>query len=338
MSGIYLGVLQEDDQLYPYLAYEVLGQILGHSCHRPVFDVFRLGENSSNWSIFRYAERHTGVNLVGKFYGDKWLGGREVGNFALRSGLMWREFDNLHRLRALGFDAPPYRVARPIATSERINCALIEEFVFGRNLDDLIGAAIADGQEERLLGPLGDVAGFLAALHSRAPQDAQIDPSGTIGRLGDALAGLAQHPIAGPDQMRRLGELHARRSAELGPSEGPLALIHGDARPAHFLFTGEGETTAIDLEHLRHGDCAEDIGKMAGEMRHLFLWHGSSPQAAAPLARHFIDQYLQRLTAPAPDRDALLARVRIYTACVGLAIGQISWMDPAHRRAIVADA
>jgi hypothetical protein len=130
MQDNYLGVLSSADPLYPFLTDVVLGRVLGLSIPTPVFEVRALHPPL----LMRYTERVSGVDLACKFYGKKLPGGSATPEPAYFRAVLDQEFTNLCRVRMLGFDRAPYRVVRPLAVNERLDYALVEEFVQGQSL------------------------------------------------------------------------------------------------------------------------------------------------------------------------------------------------------------
>jgi hypothetical protein len=149
MPEQYVGTLLDDEPLYRFLTRQVMDEVLGYHHYQPIFDIFSL-DNSA--TVFRFADRRTFVNLVGKFYGNKWINGKQTGDEELRAEYMQREFDNLQKLRALGLDAYPHNIVRPLAVSRAHNCVLVEEYVFGTGFDFYIREAVYWGKRDELKG------------------------------------------------------------------------------------------------------------------------------------------------------------------------------------------
>ena len=330
-NGHYAGVLPVGDPLHGFLAREVLGRVLGLPGPPPVFDVHQLDAGAVT---FLYSERRTGARVVGKFYGNKWLYGSRDGHAELRASLMRREFDNLRRARALGLDAPPRRVVRPLAASEALNCLLVQEFAPGRDLLFDIERGIRYGEGDRLRGRLTDVAGFLADLHNRSATEEPVSGVEALAYLAKLARELADAGLISAERRARLERLRQGWAAS-GRLEGAhRVLIHGDATPPHFVF-GEAGLAVIDLERLWPGDRAADLGCLVAELKHLFGRDGRDPWASEPYIRHLYAAYLE---AAPEDAAALTERGRFYQGVYELRISRNAWLEPEQRRRLLDDA
>jgi aminoglycoside phosphotransferase (APT) family kinase protein len=334
MAGDYVGVLSAEDPLYALLTRDVLGRELGVSLAAPVFDAYRLHPSAT---AYRYEERRSGLALVGKFFGNKWIDGAQTGGRERRAALMRREFANLRRARALGLDAPPYQVVRPLAADEAINCVLVEAFAPGPDLGEAVRAAALHGQADMLHDRVGAVAGFLARLHLRSRANAPVGPAEPLEYMGKLIAQLEDWQVIGAEQRRRLARLRERWAASGRLAAAQRSLLHGDATPAHFLFDGGG-VTAIDLERMREGDPAADLGCVAAELKHLMFWHRGDAWAAEPFIQQFYAAYAAALELPRADFAALTERCRFFMGCYELRIGRNSWLDLGYRRRLVEEA
>jgi tRNA A-37 threonylcarbamoyl transferase component Bud32 len=333
MSGRHVGVLPADDPLHRLLAEEVLAEAPARG-GRAVFDVYQL---DGSGTVFRYADRHSSFGAVGKFYGSKWLHGRQSGEPDLRATLMRREFKNLSKARELGFTGPPHRVVRPFSVSEKINCVLLEEYAPGNDLHFGISQAIFHGQQERLRGQLADLAWFLADLHNHSPQGCQVDPLRPIRYLEKMISQLAFWAIILPDERRRLVRLRDQWAGERALDGVGAVLIHGDATPTNFVFSGH-DLAVIDLERLNPSDRAADLGRVAAELKHLFWLYTSDRWASEPYIQHFYASYVRHLPAAADTEATLTNRGRFYMGCDLLRISRNHWLDLGYRRLLVREA
>ena len=335
MSGEYIGVLSTNDLLYDLLADEIVDRVLGFGVCRPVFDVYRLDSSST---VFRYADRRTFVNLVGKFYGNKWLHGRQTGETELRAMLMQREFDNLQRLRALGLDHYPHRVVRPLGVSVPINCVLVEDFASGPDLNFYIREATHYGKGDELRSRLTDVAWFLADMHNRSETNELVNDALALAYLDKVIGQLAYWDIISAHQRQRLACLRKRWAASRILGIGQQVLIHGDANPTNFRFSGEHGVTIIDLERLQPGDRAADLGCVVAELKHLFWWYSHDSWASEQYIQHLYATYTSYLHEGAEDFAALITRGRFYMGCYELHIGLNAWLDLGYRRRLIENA
>lgn len=335
MSGEYAGVLAEDDPLHAFLADEVLNGVLGRGVDHPVFDAWRL---DSGRVVYRYAERTTGVEVVGKFYGRKWIFGTQEGEPELRAELMRREFAALQRARGLGLTGYPHAVVRPLATSEAVGCVLVEEPAPGMDLDHYLRAAVHEGQGARALAGTARVATFLADLHGRSRTGRPGSGAGVLEYLGRVIGQLAAWEVVDDGQRARLEALRERWAAA-GVLEGCEEVwIHGDANPTHFWLSGDEGVTAIDLERLAPGDPAFDLGYVAGDLKHLFWWYSGDPEAGEPYVRALYAAYAEHRAPGGDCFEAITGRGRYFMACSELRIARNAWLDLGYRRRLVDHA
>jgi hypothetical protein len=335
MNEHYIGILSEQEPLHHFLADQVMKEVLGYRNHRPVFEGFCL-DNSS--TIFRFADRRSFVNLVAKFYGNKWIDGRQTGDTDLRAEYMQREFDNLKKLRALGLDMYPHAVARPLAVNRDLGCVLVEEFVWGTGIEYYIWEAADRGRENELKAKLSDLAWFLADLHTRSQQATPVDQICGLEYFEGIVNRLFYWKVISDDQRQRFMKLRDRWGSAQILNTGRLVLNHGDPNFPHFLCHGEHGITSVDLERLWLGDRAMDIGCVVAELKHLLFEHGNGLWASEPYIQHFYQSYYDCLPESVEEFSTLTTRGRFYMGCFELRIGENAWLDLGYRRALINEA
>ena len=334
MSGVYVGVLDQSDPLRSLLV-DSLDRHYGATPKRPVFDVYRLGGGSV---IYRYVERATAASLVAKFYGNKWIEGSQTGNRELRVALMHREYANAMRLRDLGLCCCPHSVVRPLDVSEACNCALIEEYVPGVNLDAFISAAVTKGRTSELHRRLGDMAAYLADLHNRSQTEAPVDPACALALLAREEAALARWQLLTPGQRELIAGRREGWRTSGWLATGHQVLLHGDANPTNFIFDACGGVTAIDVESSAYGDRAVDVGCIVAELKHLFYLYSHNSWASEPYIRHFYADYTANQTGAGEHFAELTTRGRFFMACFMLRICQDAWLNLDYRRSLLQHA
>lgn len=335
MSNQYIGTLLDTNPLYDFLVGEVMGKILGYSNHKSVFDVFSL---NSDMTVFRYADRRSFVNLVGKSYANKWIDGQQTGNPGLRAEFMQREFDNLQKLRALGLDTYPHCVVRPLAVNRLLNCVLVEEFVPGARFDSYVWEAINWGKEDELRGRLSDLAWFLADLHNRSQTTEAANHARGLSYFDKIVDHLFYWQIISSDQRHHFLDLRNRWVGTGILGTGRLVLTHGDPVFPNFICQADHGIVGIDLERLWPGDRAMDLGCVVAELKHVFFLYSHDIWKSEPYIRHFYESYFSCLPDGVEDFATLTSRGRFYMGCYELRISRNAWLDLGYRKALIDEA
>ncbi len=329
------GPVPDDSALSAFLAEDVLRGILGVRCPWPRFRLERLGGSS----VLRCDENQTSVSLALKSYDLKWINGIQgtPDQHDERVWLMQREFGNIQRVRDLGLDRPPLRAVRPLACHPDLGCLLVEEFAPGPDLHFAIRAAAMRAEHALLSTRLAQVATFLARLHNASATERACDDREGLAYLEKMIGQLINCDVISMAAAERLHLIRQRWQAVGELNGAGEVLVHGDATPTQFLFPGDGELVAIDFERLHYADRAADIGRIAGELKHLFASYALDPWASEPFIRGFYDEYY-RAAPQAGDFGWLTERARFYMGCSELRIARNSWEDFAHRRWLAEEA
>jgi aminoglycoside phosphotransferase (APT) family kinase protein len=328
------GPVPAGSALAEFLAGRVLGDVLSVHC-RPRFRLRRIGGSP----VLRCDEEQTHVSLALKCYDLKHLdGSRRSGDLHdVRVGLMRTEFDNIRLVRKLGLDQPPLRAVRPLAVEPELGCLLVEEYVSGEDLHSAVQQAAWHGERALLAGRLAQVAAFLARLHNVSASRRDCDPHEPVAYLDKVTRQLREGGVISADEGACLA-LIGRDWAESGDLRARGAvLVHGDATPTQFLFPAGDELVAVDFERLHYADRAADIGRLGGELKHLFAKYAGDPWASEPFIQGFYRDYCQ--AAPgAGDFGWLMQRARFHMACSELRIARNTWEEIGHRRWLAAEA
>ena len=70
-------------------------------------------------------------------------------------------------------------------------------------------------------------------------------------------------------------------------------IVHGDATPTNFLFHHQ-KVTGIDLEKMKWADRCWDLGFIAAELKHHYMWRAGDGKKAEPFIGHFLWEYATR--------------------------------------------
>lgn len=308
-------------EVFPRLAPPPYGRILVSrlSREKPVF-------------LFRETGRH--IAVVGKSF--------QHGSISLEEG--WknaeREFLNLGLLRErFGMSDDSCQVVAPLGKNRELRAMVIMEWAPGHSLDYHIAAAVREQRFEGLFDRLGHLARFFSRLHANS----QSDRPASVEAAGRYLEGLLDSLRRGPlgDFQRDAIERYSSRwwdgpGALAGDSE---VLVHGDATPTNFLFH-HGTVRGIDLERMGWGDRCWDLGFLAAELKHHFMWRSGNGPAAEPFIGHFLWQYWldhSRGGGAQTFRD-ITGRLPLYMTLGLMRIARNDWLDLAHRQNLMREA
>lgn len=335
MSGDHLGELSPSDPIHSLLGREVFNGNQAPNVQDPVFDVFSL---DANGIIFRYGERRSGLSVVGKFYGRKWLDGSQSGQTARRAQLMHRELENLRFACTLELDGSRHRVVRPLAESESINCVLVEDYAPGPDLETFVREVLAGQDARQLFGCLDDIAWFLADLHSRTSFGHPLPQEPALAYLGCVADELLFWRVACQERYGSLRLLVDHWASSGILATGDEVLVHGDATPTNFLWRADHDLAVIDLERLHPGDRAQDLGCVAAELKHLFWWHGQDPEGGEAFIRHLYRTYADCVLIDTEQFHELTQRGRFFMGCNMLRIARNPWLQLGYRRQLLEEA
>ena len=325
----YVGHLPRSDPLYGYLRHDILPQ-LQTSGVAADFRVFRL---HGSHHVYLYQDRHSGIRVVGKFFGGPANGSAEAA-----SRRMEAEYRNLRHLRSIGFIGFPHYVARPLGCNAGLDFVLVEEFCDGKLLADFILGAIRDGARDVLFQKLAALAWFLASLHNRTASDRRVDFSPECAYFDRILAQLTGGRLIGGNEVHALCRSRDRWRARGCMWEDRQVLIHGDVTPSNILFGDGPWVIAIDLERMKRADRAFDLGRVVAELKHFFMQYADDGWMAEPFIGHFLWEY----SCHFPDRGAafrsITERIPFYMGLTLLRIARNDWIAAKHRGRLVDEA
>jgi len=215
---------------------------------------------------------------------------------------------------------------------------LVEDFARGYDLDYYIAKAVYEGQHERLLRKLTDVAHFLAKLHNRTVDTARVnfaETSNYFRHLVQSLAGGGLIDAGAVGKLRRLCDEWERTAAMW---EDVSVFVHGDATPTNFIFQPDDGVTAIDLERMHPADRVYDIGMLAAELKHHFAWRVFQADAAESFIGRFLRAYCEGFSESESAFSAVTYRNRFYMALGELRIARNKWLPWKHRKWLADEA
>jgi aminoglycoside phosphotransferase (APT) family kinase protein len=248
-----------------------------------------------------------------------------------------KEYSNLKLLREqLGMDGETDRVVAPLGENKQLSALLVTERAPGQTLDHFIAKAIFEQEHEELFQKLSHLARFFVKLHEAGKTERPLSPELPRLYLDKLLGSLSAGHL---DSSKRAEiDKHAGRwwSDEHLFASDRETIVHGDATPTNFLFDN-GNVTAIDLERMKWADRCWDLGFIAAELKHHFMWRAGDGWAAEPFIGHLLWQY----AADYGDTQffrIITRRLPLYMALGLLRIARNTYLDDIHREHLVLEA
>ncbi|NTY60182.1 phosphotransferase [Mycolicibacterium sphagni] len=294
----------------------------------PAFRAFRL--DGSN-EVYAYEEKRTRARIICKFYGARYGSDRA-------SGMAYREFDSLQRLRGYDLVGSPHHVIRPLGVDPDINGVIALEFYPGEQFSQAITRCITGNDSAHLFWRLKALGYFLATQHNRTANGKTVDFDDDCRYFGQLVSKLYRIQRIGQWDVDELLWLQALWHERPAMWQDRQVWLHGDATPANFLFGHGLDVAAIDLERMRRGDRMFDVGRVAGELQHAFMLGTGSSKRAEPFLGHFLWEY----SCHFPDRrqafDSITARLPYYMAMNLLRIARNEYISQEYGERLVRKA
>lgn len=281
--------------------------------------------------VYAFTEKANNIQVVVKQFEDCLISSRRAWLLAER------EYLNLKLLRErFGMDRGASQVVAPLGRKEGLSALLVTKRVPGRMLDHYIVEATSGQQSQPLFAKLSQLAKFFVKLHRNTETHMWVSPDLPRRCLGRILSGL-EHDLSYFPEEEAIRAYANRWWNENGLlSEDRLVVLHGDATPTNFLFEDE-QLVGIDLEAMRWGDRCWDLGFLAAELKHHFMWRTGDGWAAEPYIGHFLWEYATNYA----DRQffhRVTRRIPLYMALGLLRIAKNSWVDIGHRERLFVEA
>jgi aminoglycoside phosphotransferase (APT) family kinase protein len=312
--------------LFHYLYSEIFPQLAP-----PPYGAIEIEKLSNNKPVYLITEQTKNVAVVAKIFRYSFRALAEAWQSA------GKEYRNLSLLRKrFGMDCGPYQVVAPLGKKKELSALLVTEKAPGRMLDYYIAEAIFEHHSDLLFGALASLARFLLKLHRNSQDDRPVPadlPQRYLSGLYEDLGGW----LLTPDDRDAIEGYAARwwDEDDLFSTDREV-IVHGDATPTNFLFNGD-QVTAIDLERMKWADRCWDLGFVAAELKHHFMWRAGDKWAAEPFIGHFLWEYAANYEG---ERffHALTSKIPLYMALGLLRIARNTWLDEPYRRELIAEA
>jgi thiamine kinase-like enzyme len=318
-------LLFNEEKLHLYLEAKIFPRLAS-----PPYGRIKVKRISDQKPIYLIHERKRKIKVVGKFYASEALPLEEAWRWAEKS------YFNLKQVRGkFGMNNGIYRVVAPLGKKKDLSALLVTEMAPGETLDYYIANAIYEKQPKRLFDRLSCLAWFFVKLHHNSETDRQVSPDPAQWYLDKLLHSLSKGPLTS-SQRDTIEKYAARWWEQRDIFTDREVLVHGDATPTNFFFYHH-EVIGIDLDQMKLADRCWDLGFMAAELKHHFMWRMGDGWAAEPFIGHFLwtyaikykdEQFFYMITRKLP----------LYMSLGLLRIARNTWLDEPHRRNLVQEA
>jgi len=308
----YVGRLDDGSEIYRYIVTE-----LSSIFSEPIFHVTQLGKK-----VLKYADEKTGISVVGKL---------------LHLEADSKEFENLKKLESLGLCEGHYRVIRPLGSRKEISLSLLSPFVPGEDLDYYLEAALLEGGSLLLKEKLQNLSALLIRLHgieNEGPYFYEFERS----YVRKIVLKLQKDGILSLDEGRYFLKLFDLWIESFLRFKRKKAILHGDVTPTNFIFPGEGEIVAIDLERMRMGDPIYDLGFVCAEIKHAFLWRRGDWFSSEPYIRAFLEFYCEKKEDSQRSFEEITRDLPFFMAICELRIARNEYLESSYRRRLCEEA
>jgi hypothetical protein len=318
--------MQISADLEKYLKSEILPQIAPAP-----FGCIDATKISHQRPVYIYHDEPSRARIVGKYYQYGSLNAEEA----------WRktekEYFNLTLLRdQVGMKGNHYNIVAPLGRNKVLSALLVLEKAPGHTLDYFIVQAIFDNQNMELFYRLGDLARFFARLHRNSDSGRPVSPNLPQWYLDTLLQALNDKLKGIYDQQREIRDLASTWWNRDGMFNDHEVLVHGDATPTNFLFHQQ-KVTGIDLEKMKWADRCWDLGFMAAELKHHFMWRADDAQRAEPFIGHFLWEYASAF-GDTGIFYRITRRLPFYMALGLLRIARNDWLNEGYRYKLIGEA
>jgi thiamine kinase-like enzyme len=318
--------LLDTAQLCKYMRQVIFPQLAP-----PPFGEIEIRSLSQQKPVYLFLEKHQNIMVVGKLF--------KHGPLTLEQA--WpsaeKEYFNLNLLRnRFGMNNNCCHVVTPLGKNKELSALLVTEKAPGKVLDYYIAKAVYERKSQQLFDRLTSLAKFFVKLHRNTENDRRVSPAlpqSYLTKLLDSLSKWSLDPVE-----RATIEAYAARwwdRDEVWTTDREV-IVHGDATSTNFILNHQ-EVTGIDLEKMKWADRCWDLGFIAAELKHHFMWRMGDSWAAEPFIGHFLWQY----AASYEDSQfftILTRKIPLYMALGLLRIARNSWLDDPHRKNLLNEA
>ena len=309
-----------------YLKEEIFPQLAS-----PPYGEIEVSELSRKKPVYIFLEKGKNIVVVGKSFKvesipleEAWLGAD-------------KEYLNLKLLRErFGMSGDTDYVVAPLGRSKELSALLITEKAPGRTLDYYIARAVYEQQRNELFEKLSHLARFFVKLHQISETDRTVSPDLPQAYMQKLLNCLRQE-LLGPLEEAAIEQYSSRwwNEESIFVTDREV-IVHGDATPTNFLFDGN-MVMGIDLEEMKWADRCWDLGFIAAELKHHFMWRIGDAWAAEPFIGHFLWEYAVNY-GNIRFFHIITRKIPLYMGLGLLRIARNNWLGEHHRKNLIKEA
>lgn len=312
--------------LLRYLREEIFPQLAP-----PPYAEVEMERLSHQKPVYLFLERANTIAVVGKLFKNGFIPPEEAWQSAER------EYFNLELLRErFEMDGDAWRVVAPLGKNRELSAMLVTEKAPGRTLDYYIAEAIYEQKSQWLFDKLSHLARFFVKLHRNSESNRQVSLDLPRWYLAELLNSLRQACLS-PSQGNTI-EGYATQwwNKDDILTADKEVIVHGDATPTNFLFEDE-QVIGVDLERMKWADRCWDLGFIAAELKHHFMWRTGDAWAAEPYIGHFLWEYAMNY-GDTHFFYATTRKIPLYMALGLLRIARNPWLGESYRKGLLFEA
>ena len=309
-----------------YLKEEIFPQLAS-----PPYGEIEVSELSRKKPVYIFLEKGKNIVVVGKSF--------KVESIPLEEAWLEvnKEYLNLKLLRErFGMSGDTDYVVAPLGRSKELSALLITEKAPGRTLDYYIARAVYEQQRNELFEKLSHLARFFVKLHQISETDRTVSPDLPQAYMQKLLNCLRQE-LLGPLEEATIEQYSSRwwNEESIFVTDREV-IVHGDATPTNFLFDGN-MVMGIDLEEMKWADRCWDLGFIAAELKHHFMWRIGDAWAAEPFIGHFLWEYAVNY-GNIRFFHIITRKIPLYMGLGLLRIARNNWLGEHHRKNLIKEA
>jgi hypothetical protein len=314
------------DAVCDYLREDIFPQIAP-----PPYGEIQITELPGGKPVYLFFEPSRNIMVVGKVFEHEYLSSDEAWVEAEK------ELLNLKLLReSFGMNTETDQVVAPLGNNRELSAMLVTEKAPGQSLDYYLKRAIFELHYDELFEKLSFLARFFVKLHQCSETERTVPqelPRWYLERLLNTLSIRLNIPC----QRSAIEEYAIRWWGEdrIFNTDREV-IVHGDATPTNFFFNNTA-VVGIDLEKMKWADRCWDLGFIAAELKHHFMWRMGNGWSAEPFVGHFLWEYAAYY-GKAQFFCTITSKIPLYMALGLLRIARNNWLDETHRRNLIEEA